>query len=241
MPPVFGPRSPSPTRLKSCAAGSACAATPSQSANTDTSGPSSSSSITSGPARPSSSASPAVTSASVVHTTTPLPAASPSALSTQGATGSASVIAVGTPAAAITSFANVFEPSIAAAPRDGPNTGIPTDRSTSARPVTRGTFGTDHDEVDLESPGEAEHGLAVVCSERMAASEGRDPRIPGSRMELIEERRLHELPGQGVLTATGSEKEDAHAAQVRVSTASRPCPVPTSETGTPSASSTKRT
>ena len=52
-----GPRSPSNARLKSCAGGSASAATPSQSAKTDTSGPSSSSSTTSGPPRPSSSAS----------------------------------------------------------------------------------------------------------------------------------------------------------------------------------------
>ena len=58
MPPVFGPWSPSSARLKSCAVGSADAETPSQSANTDTSGPSSSSSITSGPASPSSSCEP---------------------------------------------------------------------------------------------------------------------------------------------------------------------------------------
>ena len=39
MPPVLGPVSPSPTRLKSCAGASATARAPSQSANTDTSGP----------------------------------------------------------------------------------------------------------------------------------------------------------------------------------------------------------
>ena len=44
--PVFGPSSPSPIRLKSCAAGSGSARAPSQSANTETSSPSSSSSIT---------------------------------------------------------------------------------------------------------------------------------------------------------------------------------------------------
>ena len=44
MPPVFGPSSSSKARLKSCAGGSGTAVTPSQTASTDTSGPSSSSS-----------------------------------------------------------------------------------------------------------------------------------------------------------------------------------------------------
>ncbi len=39
MPPVFGPVSPSPTRLKSCAGASATARWPSQIAKIETSGP----------------------------------------------------------------------------------------------------------------------------------------------------------------------------------------------------------
>ncbi len=46
MPPVFGPRSPSCARLKSCAGSSGTAVLPSHSANSDTSGPSRYSSIT---------------------------------------------------------------------------------------------------------------------------------------------------------------------------------------------------
>ena len=46
MPPVFGPVSPSPTRLKSCAAASGRAAWPWQSASSETSSPTSSSSTT---------------------------------------------------------------------------------------------------------------------------------------------------------------------------------------------------
>ena len=40
MPPVLGPASPSPTRLKSCAGSSGTTVRPSDSANSDTSGPS---------------------------------------------------------------------------------------------------------------------------------------------------------------------------------------------------------
>src|SRR2546421_6428186 len=39
MPPVFGPVSPSPIRLKSCAGSSGTAVTPSVTTNSDTSGP----------------------------------------------------------------------------------------------------------------------------------------------------------------------------------------------------------
>src|SRR4029450_7781843 len=90
MPPVLGPVSPSPTRLKSCAGASGTARVPSQIASTDSSGPVRPSSITTvRPAsandspesfvRTSSSA-----SSSRPVTRTPLPAASPSVLTTQG-------------------------------------------------------------------------------------------------------------------------------------------------------------
>ena len=49
MPPVFGPVSPSPTRLKSCAGASGTTVVPSVSANSDTSGPSRNSSMTTRP------------------------------------------------------------------------------------------------------------------------------------------------------------------------------------------------
>ena len=49
MPPVFGPRSPSRARLKSCAGSSGTAVVPSVTANSDTSGPSRNSSITTVP------------------------------------------------------------------------------------------------------------------------------------------------------------------------------------------------
>ena len=85
MPPVFGPVSPSPTRLKSWAGSSGNATVPSHTANSDTSGPARNSSTSTGcPAASTSRACAAATARSAV-TTTPLPAASPSSLTTYGA------------------------------------------------------------------------------------------------------------------------------------------------------------
>ena len=125
MPPVFGPVSPSPTRLKSCATGSAIVRAPSVIAKTEISSPSSSSSITTGPPRFAVARSAVSSSSSVRHTCTPLPAASPSALTTQGGRATGIVAAVATPAASMTSFAKSFEPSIRAASAPGPKTATP--------------------------------------------------------------------------------------------------------------------
>ena len=141
MPPVFGPVSPSPARLKSCAAPSGTACAPSDSANSDTSSPSSSSSITNSPPNAATARNAASTSSALRQTNTPLPAARPSALTTQGARATDSVSAVGTPAACSTSFAKVFDPSICAAAALGPKTAIPFRRSTSAIPATSGPSG----------------------------------------------------------------------------------------------------
>ena len=60
---------------------------------------------------------------------TPLPAASPSAFTTHGTLATDIVSAIGTPAARITSFAKLFEPSIRAAAALGPKTATPPRRS----------------------------------------------------------------------------------------------------------------
>ena len=80
MPPVFGPLSPSPSRLKSCAGWSGRTVTPSVMAKTETSGPSRNSSMTT---RPQAAAWASASVRSSV-TTTPLPAARPSSLTTYG-------------------------------------------------------------------------------------------------------------------------------------------------------------
>ena len=128
MPPVLAPSPPSKIRLKSCAGCSALAVRPSQIAKSETSGPSRNSSITTR----SQLAAWASASSREVVTTTPLPAASASSFTTYGepnssraAAASAGVTqtrepAVGTPAAAITSLLNAFDPSSCAAAADGP-------------------------------------------------------------------------------------------------------------------------
>ena len=90
MPPVFGPVSPSPTRLWSCAVPKGRAVVPSERQKKLASSPVRHSSITTSaparPMRPAKQASTAATASSrVAATVTPLPAASPSALTTIGA------------------------------------------------------------------------------------------------------------------------------------------------------------
>ena len=93
MPPVFGPTSPSPIRLKSRAGASATARSPSQTASSESSSPVRRSSTTAlaspSPKRPSTkiSLSAACACSDVSATVTPLPAARPSALITTPAPG----------------------------------------------------------------------------------------------------------------------------------------------------------
>ena len=87
------------------------------------------------------------------QTETPLPAASPSALTTHAPPSSSTAShadstsvhvmarAVGTPAASISFFEKALEPSTSAAPADGPKTGIRARRSASASPSTSGSYG----------------------------------------------------------------------------------------------------
>ena len=91
IPPVLGPVSPSPTRLWSCAVPNGTIAAPSVSTNRLTSSPVRNSSITAlAPGSANSASTAAVASAGVVVTVTPLPAASPSALTTTGVPNAAS-------------------------------------------------------------------------------------------------------------------------------------------------------
>ena len=159
IPPVLGPRSPSSARLKSWAGARGASRRPSQSTSSEHSGPvSPSSTTTRRPASPKADPdSLATTSASASAresvTSTPLPAASPSVLTTHGpgrvrrkATASptsekAPNRAVGTPASASISFMKAFEPSSRAPSAPGPKTSFPAARNRSARPSTRGASG----------------------------------------------------------------------------------------------------
>src|SRR5690349_4978501 len=154
MPPVLSPASSSPTRLKSWAGERATTVSPSLTQKTETSGPSRNSSTTTRPPgfdRQARACSRATSRESV--TTTPLPAARPSSLTTCGAprassaASTSSVVvhtwasAVGTSAAAMTSLAKDLRPSSRAASAEGPKTANPASRHTSATPATRGASG----------------------------------------------------------------------------------------------------
>ena len=102
----------------------------------------------------------------------------------------------GTPAAAITSLAKLFEPSIRAAAALGPNTAMPAWRSASATPATSGASGPTTTrstarvsrEPRSPSPSSARTGWHVP----------RDaiPGLPGRGVQLGQRRALRELSGQ---------------------------------------------
>ena len=84
----------------------------------------------------------------------------------------------------MTSLANDFEPSIAAAAALGPKTAIPAGRSTSATPPTSGASGPITTRSMSSELREREQALGVLGTYRVALAEPRDPRAPGRGMEI---------------------------------------------------------
>ncbi len=190
-------------------------------ANSETSGPSRNSSITT---RSHWAAWAAAASRSSV-TTTPLPAARPSSLTTYGGPNASSAaaassgvvqtcaIAVGTPAAAITSLANALDPSSSAAARDGPEAADPAVADGVGDPRDEGRLGPDDDEVGADLLREGGHGITVELVDRVQRGEGRDPRVAGRCVDLLDGRVAREREREGVLAASGADDEDLHAAR----------------------------
>src|SRR5215472_9344480 len=207
MPPVFGPWSPSRARLKSCAGSSGTALAPSASANSDTSGPSRNSSTTTFPAaRAWASA-----AARSPVTTTPLPPASPSAFTTYGGPNSSSAratsasvsqvraMAVGMPAAVMTSLANDFDPSIMAARRLGPKQLSPAQRV--AQPGDKWCLRADDDQPGSERAGQAGHRADVGQIGGVEFGEGGDAGVARRRVQAGHVGVGGERPRQRVLAA----------------------------------------
>ncbi len=157
-----------------------------------------------------------------VVTATPLPAARPSSFTTQvgpkrpsaasslAGLSTTSLCAVGTPAAAMTSLANAFEPSMRAAAADGPKHAMPASRTASATPATSGTSGPittrsalplarqrgDRGRVgDVDAVGLGDRGGARVAG-----------RTPQRRHRRIVGQREH----QRMLTRAGPDHQDTH-------------------------------
>ena len=262
MPPVFGPVSPSPIRLKSCAAASGTAVSPSQIASSDTSGPVSRSSITS--ARPASPSDPPTSIAAAAasawaassQTTTPLPAARPSALITAGppsaaraARASVMVVAVksaavGTPAACMTSFANAFEPSRLAAAPPGPNTGKPAGRSASASPATSGASGpTTTRSASTARASSTMPSMSVTCTGWHAAS-AEMPGLPGAACSSVTDGERASAAASACSRppdaddAGPSRDSDAVGARGSGRAAARPQPAPPAARSAPRPSAT---
>ena len=222
MPPVLGPSSPSPTRLKSWAGGRARTVVPSVTQKTEASGPSRYSSTTTRPPGLARQAAAWVRASSRSFvTTTPLPAASPSSLTTCGEPRSSSASstssgvvqtwarAVGTLAAAMTSLANALLPSSCAAAADGPKTRNPRVAQDVGHAGDEGGFRADDDEVDGEAVRDGEDRVGVGdVGQRLATGDHVDARVAGGGHDGVDRVVRRERPGEGVLTGPGAEDED---------------------------------
>ena len=156
MPPVLGPVSPSPTRLKSCAGCSGTTVAPSVTAKSETSGPSRYSSMTTRAARGrvgerlrqvgGHDDALAGGQAVVLHDVRRAELVQRGVRPRRGR-AQASARAVGTPAAAITSLANSLEPSSRAAAADGPKQSMPRCADRVGGPGDQRRLGADDDQV----------------------------------------------------------------------------------------------
>ena len=107
----------------------------------------------------------------------------------------ASVRAVGTPAASITSFANAFEPSICAAAALGPKTAMPRVAQLVGDAGDERRLGPDDDEVDVELARERARAHAASSArtgwQRASAAM---PGVAGRGVQLVEPRRCGRAP-----------------------------------------------
>ena len=215
MPPVFGPVSPSPIRLKSCAGASGTTRRPSASAKIETSSP---------------------IEQLLDHDRPGEDAAAPQALvELLDGLADEDALARRQPvdlddarrarrprasppsehsAAASTALAKLFEPSIRAAARPGPKTATPFRRSSSATPATSGASGpiTARSTSRLRaspsrlSPSSARTGWQ---SPRRAI-----PGLPGCGVQRVQPGSLGELPGERMLAPARPDEEHLHGGRV---------------------------
>ena len=88
----------------------------------------------------------------------------------------------------------------------------PEDRDAEATQRIRETgdqrdLGADDDEVDLERAREPEQALGVLGTDGMTVRERRDAGVARRRVQLLEERRLRELPRERMLTTARADDE----------------------------------
>ena len=228
MPPVFGPVSPSPTRLWSCAEASGIAVSPSHSAKNDASSPTRNSSITtSAPAAPrpppNIMSMAASASASVSGDDDALAGREPIRLDhdRHALLADIGLRRLSRREPLIGRGRNVVGPAQvlgealrALQPRRG---------FARAERLEAGRFEIvdhagdqrrlrpDHDEVDLVRLAERDHRRVVGDVERDAFGLLRDAGIARRANEPVGQRAGGELPGQRVLAPAGAEEENVHA------------------------------
>ena len=228
MPPVLGPVSPSPTRLWSCAVASGSAVSPSTRAKKLASSPGRNCSITiSSPAAPnrcSASISRAAARASsrVWAITTPLPAASPSALTTTGSgrvamKDSAARRSVKRPysrrrnavarAQVLGERLGSFQPRRRGGGAESLDARFfePVDESRDQR-----RLGTHDDEVDTLLPGEAEDAVDVLRRDGNASGVRRDSGVSWRTEKRFDQRRGGDRPAQRMLAPPAADHQHPH-------------------------------
>ena len=77
-------------------------------------------------------------------------------------------------------------------------------------PCDERRLGPDDDEVDGERPGEREQALGVIRRHRVTRRERGDARVPGRGVQLGQQGRGAELPGERVFPPTRPDDEDTH-------------------------------
>ena len=125
-------------------------------------------------------------------------------------------LAVGTPAASMTSLANAFEPSSRAAAALGPNAAMPARGELVGEPRDERRLGPDDDEIAARVLRGVDEPVDVVDGDRRAAA--RRPRYRGCRARTAARARRRALQGahERVLAPARADDEDLrrHVAQI---------------------------
>ncbi len=215
---MFGPSSPSPTRLKSWAGINGTAAVPSVTTKSETSGPARYCSITT---RSQAAACARASSAEPV-TTTPLPAARPSSLTTYGGPKSSSARCtsssvvhaydreVGTPAAAHHVLGEHLGPLEPGRGRGRPETGDALGPDGVGHAGHQRRLGSDHDQVGGQFDGEGGDRGRVGGGHLPQLGHLGDAGVAGGGDEEVDLRVGGQADGEGVFAPAGTDEKYAH-------------------------------
>ena len=77
-------------------------------------------------------------------------------------------------------------------------------------PVDQRRLGPDHDQADRVAAAEIDHGAMVGGVERDQLGMLGDAGIAGRRVELAQQRRLRELPGERMFAPARTDEQDIH-------------------------------